>query len=103
MQSKPLGNTTQRVFPYYQAIFSSHIFVGLIMLVSSVAFSAAFAGMVFALMKVHRLYRGAGFTMDKARKEFTDGVMADRNVQQATNQAARAAASMAVNDAVGRY
>jgi hypothetical protein len=81
----------------------SHIFVGLIMLVSSVAFSAAFAGMVFALMKVHRLYRGAGFTMDKARKEFTDGVMADRNVQQATNQAARAAASMAVNDAAGRY
>lgn len=32
-------------------------------------------------IKVHRLYRGGGFSIDKARQEFTNGVMADRNVQ----------------------
>ena len=74
------------------------------MLVCSVAFSAAFLGMVYSLIRVHRFYRGAGFTFDKARKEFSEGVMADRNVQAAANQAARAAANHAVNEAVsGRY
>lgn len=84
--------------------FSTNILVALIMLVSSVAFTVAFVGMIVSLIKVHRFYRGAGFTFDKARKEFSDGVMADRNVQQATNAAARAAANHAVNEAVsGRY
>lgn len=52
------------------------------MIISAIAFTAAFIGMVFALFRVHRFYRGAGFSLDKARKEFSDGVMADRNVQQ---------------------
>lgn len=63
-------------------IFSTNIFIALLMVISAVALSAAFAGMVLALIKVHRLYRGAGFSIDKARKEFSDGVMADRHVQQ---------------------
>lgn len=63
-------------------IFSSNVFAAIIMLLSAIVFSAAFIGMVFALIKVHRLYRGAGFSFDKARKEFSDGVMSDRNVQQ---------------------
>ncbi|MFH4984526.1 hypothetical protein AB6A40_011235 [Gnathostoma spinigerum] len=62
--------------------FNQSIFVGLVMLISAVAFSAAFLGMVYSLLIVHRLYRGAGFSFDKARKEFSDGVMADKNVQQ---------------------
>ncbi|TKR96087.1 hypothetical protein L596_010157 [Steinernema carpocapsae] len=77
-----------------------HIFVGLIMLVAAAAFSVACAGMAYSLFTVHRIYRGAGFSMDKARKEFSDGVMADRTVQAATSAAARAAASHAVNEAV---
>jgi len=86
------------------SVFSTHIFVGLIMLVSTLAFTASFIGMALSLFKVHRFYRGAGFSIDKARKEFSEGVMSDRSVQQAANQAARAAASHAVNEAVsGRY
>lgn len=82
----------------------SHYFVGLVMLASTLAFTAAFAGMVLSLVKVHRFYRGAGFSIDKARKEFSEGVMADKNVQQAANQAARAAASHAISEAArGRY
>ncbi|VDK34007.1 unnamed protein product [Gongylonema pulchrum] len=79
------------------------------MIISAAAFTAAFIGMVFALVKVHRFYRGAGFSLDKARKEFSDGVMADRNVQQAASGAARAAASAAATHAMnqatqgGRY
>ncbi|KAK0423478.1 hypothetical protein QR680_008164 [Steinernema hermaphroditum] len=79
---------------------SDHVLVGLIMLVSALAFSAACAGMVYSLFSVHRIYRGSGFTLDKARKEFSDGVMADRTVQEATSAAARAAANQAVNQAV---
>lgn len=44
------------------------------MLLSALAFTAAFIGMVVSLLKVHRLYRGAGFTLDKARKEFSDSM-----------------------------
>ncbi|VDO58981.1 unnamed protein product [Onchocerca flexuosa] len=62
--------------------FHHSIFASLIMIVSAIAFTAAFVGMVFALFRVHRFYRGAGFSLDKARKEFSDGVMTDRNVQQ---------------------
>lgn len=88
--------------------FHVNVFVALLMLVSAVAFTAAFGGMVFALIKVHRLYRGAGFSIDKARKEFSDGVMADRNVQQAASGVARAAATHAAAQAMnqasqGRY
>ncbi|KAI1715366.1 SCAMP family domain-containing protein [Ditylenchus destructor] len=83
---------------------AGHILIGLLMLCSAVAFSAAFAGMVISLIKVHRFYRGAGFSIDKARKEFSDGVMANKDVQQAANSAARAAATHAMNEAArGRY
>ncbi|KAL3998153.1 SCAMP family protein [Acanthocheilonema viteae] len=89
--------------------FHHSIFASLIMIISAIAFTAAFVGMVFALFRVHRFYRGAGFSLDKARKEFSDGVMADRNVQQAVSGAARAAASAATTQAMnhamqsGRY
>jgi hypothetical protein len=101
-------------------MFSSNPFVAIIMLLSAIAFSLAFAGMVIALIKVHRLYRGAGFSIDKARQEFSQGVVNDRNVQQvhpffpinqmicnshqAASRAATAAASHAVHQAAtGRY
>lgn len=60
----------------------SKYFVGLITLSASIAFTAAFCGMVLSLLKVHRFYRGSGFSIDKARKEFSEGVMSDKNVQQ---------------------
>uniref|UniRef100_A0A1I7WVT4 Secretory carrier-associated membrane protein n=1 Tax=Heterorhabditis bacteriophora TaxID=37862 RepID=A0A1I7WVT4_HETBA len=75
--------------------FSQSVPVALIMLVSSVCFTAALGGMVYALLTVHKLYRGSGFSIDKARQEFTNGVMSDRNVQQATNAATSAAAGAA--------
>lgn len=73
------------------------------MLFSAVAFTAAFVGMVLSLLKVHRLYRGAGFTIDKARKEFSDSVMSDRNVKAAMNQAGRAATSTVINNAASNF
>jgi hypothetical protein len=85
-------------------VFKESIPIALIMLISALAFSAAFAGMIFSLIKVHRFYRGAGFSVDKARKEFSDGVMSDATVRNATNQAARAAAGHVVNEAAaGRF
>jgi hypothetical protein len=63
-------------------MFSTSPITGIVMLLSGIAFSLAFAGMVIALIKVHRLYRGAGFSIDKARQEFSQGVVNDRNVQQ---------------------
>ncbi|VDD94839.1 unnamed protein product [Enterobius vermicularis] len=89
-------------------VFKTHVFVGFPMLLSAVAFTAAFAGMIIALIRVHKHYRGAGFSIDKARKEFSDGVMANPNVQQAASAAGRAvvtqAASQVVNQATqGRY
>ncbi|KAL3124441.1 hypothetical protein niasHT_007724 [Heterodera trifolii] len=86
------------------SIIRTHFFVGLVMLCSAAFFSLAFVGMCLSLIKVHRWYRGAGFSFDKARQEFSSGVMSDRNVQQAANQAARAAAAHAVNEMTGgRY
>ncbi|CAI4224294.1 unnamed protein product [Auanema sp. JU1783] len=81
-----------------------HWFVGILMLLSAICLTTAFIGMVFALFKVHRLYRGSGFSLDKARQEFTDGVMSDRTVRQAANAAGSAAASAAFQQATtGRF
>lgn len=55
--------------------------VGLAMLIPTLAFTIAFIGMAYSLIRVHRFYRGAGFSLDKAREEFSRGVMSDRNVQ----------------------
>ncbi|KAI3413797.1 hypothetical protein GPALN_011278 [Globodera pallida] len=86
------------------SVIRTHILVGLVMFCSALCFSLAFVGMSLSLVKVHRWYRGAGFSFDKARQEFSSGVMADRHVQQAANQAARAAAAHAVNEmSGGRY
>ncbi|CAK5076120.1 unnamed protein product [Meloidogyne enterolobii] len=53
------------------------------MLVPTFAFTVAFAGMCLSLFKVHSFYRGngTGFSINKARQEFSNGVMSDRNVQ----------------------
>lgn len=51
------------------------------MLIPTLAFTIAFIGMAYSLIRVHRFYRGAGFSLDKAREEFSRGVMSDRNVQ----------------------
>jgi hypothetical protein len=85
------------------SIIGTHIFIGILMLFSAVAFSLAFVGMVISLLKVHRLYRGAGFSIEKARKEFSDGVMSDRNVQAATRSAASSAASFAAQNATNSF
>ncbi|KAK6027633.1 SCAMP family protein, partial [Ostertagia ostertagi] len=63
--------------------FGVSIPIALIMLLSALCFTAALVGMIYALIRVHKLYRGSGFSIDKARQEFTNGVMADRNVQAA--------------------
>ena len=78
--------------------------IGLIMCLSALCFTAALLGMVVALLKVHKLYRGGGFSIDKARQEFTNGVMADSNVQRAANAATSAAAGAAFQHATqGRF
>ncbi|VDN00802.1 unnamed protein product, partial [Thelazia callipaeda] len=85
--------------------FNQSIFASFLMIISAIAFTGSFVGMVFALIRVHRYYRGAGFSLDKACKEFSDGVMADRNVRQASKAAATAATTHAVNQTLqgGRY
>lgn len=84
-------------------VFGSHIFVGLIMLCSTLAFTAAFIGMCVSLLKIHSIYRGAGFTVDKARKEFSNSVMSNSQVQSAVNQAGRAATTAAMNNAANQF
>ncbi|XGW21403.1 hypothetical protein V3C99_004398 [Haemonchus contortus] len=84
--------------------FGVSIPIALIMLVSALCFTAALGGMVYALIRVHKLYRGSGFSIDKARQEFTNGVMADRNVQAAATAATTAAAGAAFQQATqGRF
>ncbi|KAK6057424.1 SCAMP family protein, partial [Cooperia oncophora] len=84
--------------------FGVSIPIALIMLLSALCFTAALAGMIYALIRVHRLYRGSGFSIDKARQEFTNGVMADRNVQAAATAATTAAAGAAFQQATqGRF
>ncbi|VDO19133.1 unnamed protein product, partial [Heligmosomoides polygyrus] len=84
--------------------FSVSIPIALIMLISALCFTAALGGMVYALLRVHKLYRGSGFSIDKARQEFTNGVMADRNVQAAASAATTAAAGAAFQQAAqGRF
>lgn len=87
-----------------------HFMVGLAMLIPTLAFTVAFIGMAYSLIRVHRFYRGAGFSLDKAREEFSRGVMSDRNVQNAASSAARAAATHVMNETIavatpagGRY
>ncbi|PIO69089.1 SCAMP family protein [Teladorsagia circumcincta] len=84
--------------------FGVSIPIALIMLLSALCFTAALAGMIYALIRVHKLYRGSGFSIDKARQEFTNGVMADRNVQAAATAATSAAAGAAFQQATqGRF
>ncbi|GMR53768.1 hypothetical protein PMAYCL1PPCAC_23963 [Pristionchus mayeri] len=83
--------------------YSVSVPVALLMTVSAITFTTAFVGMILSLLKVHRLYRGGGFSMDKARQEFTNGVMADRNVQGAAAAAAGAALSQAASSAAPRF
>lgn len=84
--------------------FKVSVPIALLMLISAITFTVALVGMVTALIKVHRLYRGAGFSIDKARQEFTNGVMSDAGVQRATQAATQAAAGAAFNQATqGRF
>ncbi|CDO41143.1 Secretory carrier-associated membrane protein [Caenorhabditis elegans] len=84
--------------------FNVSVPIALLMLISAITFTVALTGMVTALVKVHRLYRGAGFSIDKARQEFTNGVMSDAGVQRATQAATQAAAGAAFNQATqGRF
>ncbi|KAF8365766.1 scm-1 [Pristionchus pacificus] len=84
--------------------YSVSVPVALLMTVCAITFTAAFVGMLLSLLKVHRLYRGGGFSIDKARQEFTNGVMADRNVQAAAGAAAGAAFNQAARNATtGRF
>ncbi|CAP38857.1 Protein CBR-SCM-1 [Caenorhabditis briggsae] len=84
--------------------FKVSVPIALLMLISAITFTVALTGMVTALVKVHRLYRGAGFSIDKARQEFTNGVMSDAGVQRATAAATQAAAGAAFNQATqGRF
>lgn len=84
--------------------FKVSVPIALIMLISAICFSGAFGGMVYALISVHKLYRGSGFSIDKARQEFTNGVMTDRNVQAAATAATSAAAGAAIQRATqGRF
>lgn len=41
--------------------------------------------------------------IDKARKEFSDSVMSNRDVQSAVNQAGRAAATATMNQAASNF
>uniref|UniRef100_A0A8R1HRI5 Secretory carrier-associated membrane protein n=1 Tax=Caenorhabditis japonica TaxID=281687 RepID=A0A8R1HRI5_CAEJA len=84
--------------------FKTSIPIALLMLVSAITFTVALIGMLTALVRVHRLYRGAGFSIDKARQEFTNGVMSDAGVQRAATAATQAAAGAAFNQAAqGRF
>uniref|UniRef100_A0A0K0DWX7 Secretory carrier-associated membrane protein n=1 Tax=Strongyloides stercoralis TaxID=6248 RepID=A0A0K0DWX7_STRER len=90
--------------------FHEHPLIGLVMLLSGIGYTAAFIGIVVSLFQVYSIYKGAGtsFSFDRARREFGESVMRDRDVSSFANSAASAAARTAVNQAVsqatqGRY
>ncbi|VDM57046.1 unnamed protein product [Angiostrongylus costaricensis] len=84
--------------------FGVSIPIALIMMVSALCFTAVLCGKVYALVRVHKLYRGSGFSIDKARQEFTNGIIADRNVRAAASAASTAAAGAAFQQASqGRF
>lgn len=66
------------------------IFVGVLMLVTSLGFAFCACADFFLLVRVHRLYRSTGASLAKAQAEFTSGVMKNEQVQQAAAQAAAA-------------
>ena len=66
------------------------MFVGILMIIASVAFGLCALADFYLLVKVHRMYRGTGGSMAKAQAEFTTGVMKNDTVRQAAADAAAA-------------
>ncbi|XP_035667242.1 secretory carrier-associated membrane protein 1-like isoform X4 [Branchiostoma floridae] len=74
--------------------------VGAIMLIIAAFFTISAVLSIIFLKKVHSLYRTTGASFEKAQAEFTEGVVANRGVQQAAGQFGAAAAKGAARGAM---
>lgn len=54
--------------------FSSNVGSAIVMLITTLLFTGVTALMVLVLLKVHRLYRGGGGSLEHAKEEFSTGV-----------------------------
>ncbi|XP_062617070.1 secretory carrier-associated membrane protein 1-like isoform X4 [Saccostrea cucullata] len=64
---------------------------GAFMLFISLFFSVCAVGMIVMLLKVHKIYRSTGASFDKAKQEFSTGVMKNETVQGVAANAAQGA------------
>nr|XP_011442269.2 secretory carrier-associated membrane protein 1 isoform X8 [Crassostrea gigas] len=64
---------------------------GAFMLFISLFFSVCAVLMIVMLLKVHRIYRSTGASFDKAKQEFSTGVMRNETVQGVASNAAQGA------------
>lgn len=66
------------------------IFVGILMIIDGVGYGIAALADFYVLTRVHKMYRSTGASLDKAKQEFTTGVMSNEAVRQAATDAAAA-------------
>nr|XP_033776904.1 secretory carrier-associated membrane protein 2 [Geotrypetes seraphini] len=73
------------------SILKPSLAVGVIMMVVAGFFTLCSVLSLILLKKVHSLYRRTGASFQRAQEEFSQGVMSNRNVQNAAASAARSA------------
>ncbi|XP_035667239.1 secretory carrier-associated membrane protein 1-like isoform X1 [Branchiostoma floridae] len=74
--------------------------IGVLMITVGCLFASCGIMDMLLLKKVHSLYRTTGASFEKAQAEFTEGVVANRGVQQAAGQFGAAAAKGAARGAM---
>ncbi|XP_069480614.1 secretory carrier-associated membrane protein 2 [Ambystoma mexicanum] len=73
-------------------VLSSNVGVGIIMSVVAAFFTMCSVLSIILLKKVHSIFRRSGATFQQAQAEFSQGVLSNRNVQNAAAGAASSAA-----------
>lgn len=79
-------------------VFKNHAAVGAMMFTTAALFLGGVIVDIFLLMKVHRIYRLAGASLQKAQGEFATGVASNPHVQSAATNAAAAGVRSAMTN-----
>ncbi|XP_018414444.1 PREDICTED: secretory carrier-associated membrane protein 2 isoform X1 [Nanorana parkeri] len=73
-------------------MINTNVAVAVIMMVVATFFTVSAVFSLFMLKKVHSMYRRTGASFQRAQEEFSQGILSNRNVQNAATGAATAAA-----------
>ncbi|XP_068131788.1 secretory carrier-associated membrane protein 2 [Hyperolius riggenbachi] len=73
-------------------MIQTNIAVAVVMMIVASFFTVSAAFSLFLLKKVHSMYRRTGASFQRAQEEFSEGILTNRNVQNAAAGAAGAAA-----------